>query len=97
MFYNDGGNDDCIGSCETTVGDLMAAKGQTSVFDLKVEGSKERGKLVVICEKKARTNNCMKMKFKGKDIKNIDSMFHWWDKSDPYLKFMKIRDDDSFL
>jgi hypothetical protein len=28
---------------------------------------------------------------------NTDSWFDFWDKSDPYLKFLKIRDDNSFI
>lgn len=27
----------------------------------------------------------------------MDSHFDFWDKSDPYLKFMKLRGDDSFV
>ncbi len=27
----------------------------------------------------------------------MDSWFDFWDKSDPYLKFMKIREDNSFI
>ena len=28
---------------------------------------------------------------------NTDSFFDFWDKSDPYLKFQKIRADNSFI
>jgi hypothetical protein len=28
---------------------------------------------------------------------NTDSWFDWWDKSDPYLKFLKIRNDNTLL
>ena len=35
MFDDDGGNDDYIGSVETTVGALMGAKNQTSIIELK--------------------------------------------------------------
>lgn len=37
------------------------------------------------------------MKWKGVKLMNTDSIFDWWDKSDPYLKFLKIRSDNSFL
>lgn len=47
---DDNGNDDFIGSCETTIGALMGAKNQTSILDLKAEGQ-SRGKIVVRCEK----------------------------------------------
>jgi hypothetical protein len=28
---------------------------------------------------------------------NTDSWFDWWDRSDPYLKFLKIRNDNTLL
>lgn len=28
---------------------------------------------------------------------NTDSFFDWWDKSDPYLKFIRIRNDNTFI
>ena len=37
------------------------------------------------------------MKWKGHKLMNTDSFFDFWDKSDPYLKFLKIRSDNSFL
>lgn len=35
------------------------------------------------------------MKFKGVKLMNTDSYFDFWDKSDPYLKFIKFRDDNT--
>ncbi len=37
------------------------------------------------------------MKFKGVKLMNTDSFFDFWDKSDPYLKFLKIRDDNTYI
>lgn len=37
------------------------------------------------------------MKWKGKKIANVDSSFDFWDKSDPYLKFMKLRTDNTMI
>jgi hypothetical protein len=37
------------------------------------------------------------LKFKARKLLNTDSWFDWWDKSDPYLKFLKIRSDNSFI
>jgi hypothetical protein len=28
---------------------------------------------------------------------NTDSFFDFWDKSDPYLKFLKIRSDNTYI
>jgi hypothetical protein len=48
VFDDDNGNDDFIGSVETTVGALMGAKSQTSILDLVLQ-SKSRGKVIVRC------------------------------------------------
>lgn len=37
------------------------------------------------------------MKWKGVKLMNTDSFFDFWDKSDPYLKFLKIRQDNSTI
>lgn len=37
------------------------------------------------------------MNWRAKKLLNTDSFFDFWDKSDPYLKFLKIRTDNSFI
>ncbi len=37
------------------------------------------------------------MTWRGQKIKNVDSKFDFWDKSDPYLKFMRLRGDNTFV
>lgn len=37
------------------------------------------------------------MKWKGGEIANVDSHVRFWDKSDPYLKFLRIRKDNTFI
>lgn len=37
------------------------------------------------------------MKWKGGEIANVDSHIRFWDKSDPYLKFLRVRKDDTFI
>jgi hypothetical protein len=37
------------------------------------------------------------MKWKALKLMNTDSWFDFWDKSDPYLKLMKIRNDNSLI
>lgn len=61
LWDDDGGNDDLIGSVETTVGNLMGAQSQTSVLDLVGNGKKEKsaGKLIVRCEKVEDSNRKM--------------------------------------
>lgn len=53
---DDNGNDDFIGTVETTIGALMGAKNMTSVLDIKKEG-KNMGKLIVRCEKLCDSNS----------------------------------------
>jgi hypothetical protein len=37
------------------------------------------------------------MKFRGQKLMNTDSFFDFWDKSDPYLKFLKLREDNTYI
>ncbi len=37
------------------------------------------------------------MKCRADKLMNTDSIFDFWDKSDPYLKLIKIREDNTFL
>jgi hypothetical protein len=37
------------------------------------------------------------MKWKAAKLMNTDSVFDWWNKSDPYLKFLKVRQDGSLV
>lgn len=37
------------------------------------------------------------MKWSARKLMNTDSFFDFWDKSDPYLKFLKIRDDNTYI
>lgn len=39
----------------------------------------------------------LQMKWKATGLMNTDSFFDFWDKSDPYLKFIKIRSDNTFI
>lgn len=84
----------------------MGAQGQTSVLDLRDNkgGMGKSGKLVVRCEKiddssgKGFNNkDYFLMKMKAEKIMNVDSFFDFWDKSDPYVKLMKARNDGSFV
>jgi Ca2+-dependent lipid-binding protein len=37
------------------------------------------------------------MKWKAHHLLNTDSWFDWWDKSDPYLRFLKVRKDNTYV
>lgn len=100
-IYDDdgkGSQDDYIGFVETTVGALMGARSQTSILDVKNNHSdKNLGKLIVRCEQISESNEYVRMKWKAEKLYNTDSWFDFWDKSDPYLKFLKLRDDNSYV
>lgn len=74
----------------------MGIKSQTSILELKDQG-KSRGKLIVRCEKVGVTSLNYEMKWRAVKLKNVDSVFDFWDKSDPYLKLLKIRADNSYI
>lgn len=74
----------------------MGAKNQTSILEIKSEG-KNRGKIIARCEKVGGSNIHYEMKWKALKLKNVDSVFDFWDKSDPYIKILKIRSDNSFI
>ena len=37
------------------------------------------------------------MKIKAEKLLNVDSFFDFWDKSDPYIRFIKIRNDNTYI
>ena len=39
----------------------------------------------------------LKIKWRAEKLYNTDSFFDFWDKSDPYLKFLKVRTDNSLI
>ena len=87
-----------IGRVFTTLGALVGARNQTSVLTLKdMQDKKETGKVIVRVEKVEESNSAVMMKWKGVKLMNTDSIFDFWDKSDPYLKFLKIRQDNTTI
>ena len=77
----------------------------TSIIDVQNhKTTKDNGKLIVRCQK-VEDSNCIflfyveyfQMKWSALKLTNTDSFFDFWDKSDPYLKFLKIRDDNTYV
>ena len=71
---------------------------------LKMRRGRKLGKLLFVHKKFNNLHvfchlmiDSLKMKWKGGKIANVDSFFDFWDKSDPYLKFMKVRQDNTFI
>lgn len=76
----------------------MGAKNQTTILDLKDKtNGKSSGKLIIRCEKLSKSSQHYEMKWKAKKLMNTDSFFDFWDKSDPYLRILKIRNDNSLI
>jgi hypothetical protein len=90
-----GSDDDFLGLALTEVSCLMGAEGQVLILDLK-NAQATTGKIIIRCEVQGEgTERMMNMQWGAKKLVNVDSFFDFWDKSDPYLKFIKIRPDGS--
>jgi len=85
---------DYIGSVETTLGKIMGAKKQTLIADLKDQAGKNVGKIIVRGEKQGTSQNMVCWQWSGVKLMNTDG---WFDKSDPFLRFFKKRDDGEWL
>lgn len=77
---------------------------QTLILDINTNHGKPAGKVVIRAEK-VEESSCkiyfnlvsLMMKWRGTKIANVDSFFNFIDKSDPYLKFSKVRQDNTFI
>ena len=91
----DDNSEDLIGSVETELGKLAGAKKQTSILDLTSKDGKKGGKIIIRLDKGAESNEYIFWQWQGVKLKNVDGFF---DKSDPYLKFMRTNEHgDLFL
>ena len=86
------------------MGNIMGAHQQTLILNLTDPHGKETGKIIVRAEKVEQSSRIfffnadeLTMDWKGGKIANVDSHFDFWDKSDPYLKFIKIREDNTLI
>jgi hypothetical protein len=82
----------------------MGTTHQTLILDLEDDHGKKTGKIVVRADKVENSSSILyfilvaiNMVWRGQKIANVDSMFDFWDKSDPYLKFLKLRGDNTFV
>lgn len=94
---NNSKNDDFIGVIETTLGALAGAREQTSILDLTSPNKAKPGKIILRVEPVMVSRYFLRMKWKAKKLMNTDSFFDFWDKSDPYIKLMKIRRDKTMV
>jgi hypothetical protein len=91
----DAHHEDLIGYAETELGKLAGAKKQTTILDLTDSKGKKGGKIIIRLDKSAQSNEFIFWQWAGVKLKNVDGLF---DKSDPYLKFMRQSENgDLFL
>jgi len=92
--YDKGSKNELIGTVETTVGEIMGAKKQTLILDLRSTGKKSTGKLIVRADKKGGTRNQVFWQWSGVKLMNTDGFFG---KSDPFLRIFKSRPGGDWL
>jgi hypothetical protein len=105
VYDSDGENSsDFIGRVNTSLGNVMGAPHQTLILDLQDENNKKSGKIIIRADKVESSSSilliilvALTMNWRGRKIANVDSFFDFWDKSDPYLKFLKLRDDNTYI
>lgn len=78
------------------MGQIMGSHLQTLILDINNQG-KPTGKVIIRAQKVEESSYSLQMKWRGGKIANVDSFFDFFDKSDPYLKFSKVRSDNTFI
>ena len=82
------GNDDLIGIAETSVAGVLGARKQTIILDLQNKSKKSTGKMIVRGEKSDASKSTIIWQWSGIKLMNTDG---WFGKSDPFLRFFKVR------
>ena len=84
---------DLIGEVFTTLGDLVGAKNQTSIFDVQNKQNKT-GKLILRCEKVRECNETVFIEIFGKDLHKCGGFFG---ATNPFLRFYRSREDGAWV
>ena len=88
---------DFIGKVETTLGEIVGAKNQTSIFDIK-DGNDINGKLITRCESVKLNNDIIKMNLEGHNLLNVSKwMFGLLGTNNPFLTFYRSREDGAWV
>lgn len=80
---------DYVGSCEFTIGSLMAARGQTLKLDIKNPKRKQNAFILVKAEVVSTVNDELRFNIFGKQLDNKDG---WFGKSDPFAVIERSRE-----
>lgn len=95
VLDNDGKSCDHLGEVFTTLGAVVGAKNNTLVqdlFDKKTQKKIGKSKIILIADKINDCNHSIWTQWKGVKLMNTDG---WFDKSDPFLRFKRIREDNT--
>lgn len=91
------GHGDHIGECYSTVGAIVGSRNNTLVLDLtnkKTNKKVEKSKIIFIADKINECNNFILTQWKGIKLANTDGFF---DKSDPFLRFKRVKDENTSI
>lgn len=94
MYDYDGpGQQELIGSCETTVHSIMGAANQTLISELKDSNGRITGKIILRGEEVVSCNDKVFLELNASKIDNVE----FWSKSDPFLIFYRCREDGTWV
>jgi len=83
-----------IGFVDITLGRIMGMKNQLALLNLQNKEGKEVGKIIIQGERTGHSTSKVIWQWSGVKLMNTDG---WFDKSDPFLRFMKKRDNGDYL
>lgn len=92
--YDHNGNHDHLGECYTTLGSIVGSRNNTFISDLsskKTHKKVEKSKIIIVADSFKECNDMVYMEWNGVKLANTDG---WFDKSDPFLRFHRLRPDN---
>mmetsp|Transcript_31058 Transcript_31058/g.28252 ORF Transcript_31058/g.28252 Transcript_31058/m.28252 type:complete len:419 (+) Transcript_31058:99-1355(+) len=90
----DGPNsEEFVGECFTSLGEIVGARNQTSIFNIEHKG-KKNGKLVVQCEKVTINNSKAFFEIQGLNLKNVGGCFG---SNNPFVRFYRTAGDSGWV
>lgn len=95
LDYDSSGSHDHLGECFTTLSAIVGARNNTFISDLtnKKTGKKIlKSKIILMADSFRECNDLVYMEWTGVKLANTDG---WFDKSDPFLRLLRLRPDGS--
>ena len=88
VFDKDPSRLEFIGTSLTTLGKIAGARNQTFISELKDNKGKTTGNIILRGESVKSSNDLVALRLAAKKLDNVDG---WFDKSDPFLVFLRAR------